>query len=429
MADRNPTAANILSSLGVKGAVSMIPEGEAPSSYAGFVPVLDKSGRLDIKFIPSRAVEDIVTPLKNVIVVDPGSAAEEQTGSIVAPFKTIDAAAAAAKPDASGRCAILLVPGRYPAFGNSMAQFSDAPSEVFFLGIGECILDTTTFNVGGLADSGSVFFKDIVEVSCVNIVNPCTVVCLGRTYLGRLEAGSGSLLKLSSEARVESTSVEHVSYLSDASRVGNDSDVPGGNVKEALNKVYGRKIRVLNVGAGDSAFSYGDSSYVDIEAESASDGDIYDLRRLEKVIVDGINKFVKKEKDIKVDTVSAESVKAALVEADSVKVKSVVMGGYKLAVDPYGFLVVVDGDVPVEPPDGVILISDSAASSYAVYAITVTNGRLHFANADMADDSGSSPDVVTELDITDSETGAEYSVKVEDGRLVLVGEGQRILIS
>ena len=429
MADRNPTAANILSSLGVKGAVSMIPEGEEPSSYAGFVPVLDESGRLDIKFIPSRAVESIVAPIKNVVVVDPGSTAVEETGSVVAPFKTIDAAAAAAKPDASGRCAILLVPGRYPAMGNSIAQFSNMPSEVFFLGIGECVLDATTFNVGGIANNGSVFFRDIVAESCVKVVNSCTVTCLGRTYFDRLEAGSGSLLKLSSEARVSSTDIERVSYLSEASRVGNGSSVPGATVKDALDRVGGRRVRILNVTADSSGFSYDSSSYADVEAESSDQREVYDLRRFEKVLIDGINRFVEKGKDISAETVTAKTVKAEVVETDKLKMDAMVLGGYKLAIDPYGYLVVADGDTPIEPPDGVILISDSAASSYAVYAITVINGRLHFANADMEDDSGSSPDVVTELDITDSETGAEYSVRVEDGRLVLVGDGQRILIS
>lgn len=429
MASKKPTAANILASLGVKGAIGMIPEGESPSSYAGFVPMLDEDGKLNIKFIPSLAVESAVAPLKNVVVVDPGSSASEETGSVIAPFKTIDAAARAAKTDASGRCAILLVPGRYPATNNSIAQFSNTPSEVFFLGVGECVLDATTFNVGGLAANGSVFFRDIMAESCVKIVNSGTVTCLGRTHFGRLELGAGSKLRLSSEARVDSTDAERVSYLSEASRIGNDSSVRGNTVKDALDRLGRRRMRVLNVTADSSGFSYDSSSYADVEAESSGQDDVYDLRRLEKVVIDGINRLVNKGKDIEAETVTAKTVKAEVVEADKLKMDAMVLGGYKLAIDPYGYLVVADGDTPIEPPSGVILISDSASSSYAVYAITVINGRLHLANADMVDDSGSSPGVVTELDITDSETGIEYTVRMEDGRLVLTGGGQRILIS
>ena len=429
MGNRTPTFANTLSSLGIRGAISLVPDGESPSSYAGFVPMLDESGRISIKFMPPLAVESVISPLSNVVVVDPGSRASGETGSVVAPFRTIGAAAAAAKKDGSGRCALLLMPGRYPAAGNSTAQFSDSPAQVFFIGVGECALGATTFNVGGLAYGGAVFLSDVSTDSCVKAVNAATVTLLGRSYVGRLEVGAESHVRLSSEARVESTDSEHVSYLSEASRVGNDSSVPGKNVKEALDRIHGRKIRILNVNAGDSGFSYDDSSYVDVEAGSTGSGDAYDLRRFEKVIVDGINRFVESGKDIKAETVTADTIKAGVVEADKLKIDAMVFGGYKLTIDPYGYLVVADGDTPIEPPDGVILISDSAASSYAVYALTVIDGRLHMANADMADDSGSSPGVVTELDITDSETGVEYAVRVEDGRLVLVGGDQRILIS
>lgn len=435
MASKKPTAANILASLGVKGAVGMIPEGESPSSYAGFVPMLDEDGKLNIKFIPSLAVESTVAPLKNVVVVDPGSSASEETGSVIAPFKTIDAAARAAKTDASGRCAILLVPGRYPATNNSIAQFSNTPSEVFFLGVGECVLDATTFNVGGLAANGSVYFKDVVVNSCVSIVNSATVTCLGRTYIGNLDVGAGSYLKLSSEATVESTNAEHVSYLSEASRIGNDSLARGGTVKDALNRLHGRKIRLFDITAGDSGFSYDSSSCLDVGASSCGGFDAYDLRRLEKVIINGINKFVKKDEDIKArtvkaETVTADTVKAGLVEADGLKIDAMVFGGYKLTIDNYGYLVVADGDTPIEPPSKVILISDSAPSDYAVYAITAVNGRLHMANADMMDSGSSSEDIVTELHVADTATGAEYVVKVVNGHLKLYDEeGNEISIS
>lgn len=430
MGNKAPTFANTLSSLGVRGAISCVPDGEAPAAYAGFVPVLDESGRLSVKFIPPLAMESVVSPLSNVVVIDPGSSASEETGSVVAPFRTIGAAAAAAKKDDSGRCALLLMPGRYPAAGNSTAQFSDSPAQVYFIGVGECALGATTFNVGGLAYGGAVFLTDVSTDSCIKAVNAATVTLLGRSYVGRLEVGAESHVRLSSEARVESTDSEHVSYLSEASRIGNDSSVPGKNVKEALDRIHGRKIRVLNVNAGDSGFSYDDSSYVDVEASSTGSGDAYDLRRLEKVIVDGINRFVERGKDIKAETVTADTIKAGIVEADKLKIDAMVFGGYKLTIDPYGYLVVADGDTPIEPPSRVILISDSAPSDYAVYAITAVNGRLHMANADMMDSGSSSGDIVTELHVADTATGAEYVVKVVNGHLKLYDEeGNEISIT
>lgn len=431
----SPTAANILASLGVKGAIGSIPEGAAPSSYAGFVPTLDENGQINVKFIPPMAAEKTVRPLNNVVVVDPGSAIAEETGSVIAPFKTIGAAAAAAKADESGRCAILLAPGTYPSAENSIAQFSDSPSKVFFMGIGECVLDATTFNIGGLAANGSVYFKDVVVNSCVSIVNSATVICLGRTYIGNLDVGAGSYLKLSSEATVESTNAEHVSYLSEGSRIGNDSLAYGDTVKDALNRLHGRKIRLFDITAGDSGFSYDSSSCLDVGASSCGGFDAYDLRRLEKVIIDGINKFVRKDVDIKArtveaETVTADTVKAGLVEADGLKIDAIVFGGYKLTIDNYGYLVVADGDTPIEPPSRVILISDSAPSDYAVYAITAVNGRLHMANADMMDSGSSSEDIVTELHVADTATGAEYVVKVVNGHLKLYDEeGNEISIT
>ena len=42
---QTPTAANIISSLGIKGAIGKIPEGAEGSSFSGFVPYLNKDGK------------------------------------------------------------------------------------------------------------------------------------------------------------------------------------------------------------------------------------------------------------------------------------------------------------------------------------------------------------------------------------------------
>jgi hypothetical protein len=92
----NPTAANIISSLGVKGATS-----EGGEGYSGYVPMLDESGKLSLSFIPQGAAAMAMPPLHDVAFVDPGSNSETPTGSIAAPFKTLSDAA-------SGASALLL---------------------------------------------------------------------------------------------------------------------------------------------------------------------------------------------------------------------------------------------------------------------------------------------------------------------------------
>ena len=448
MKPMKPTAANILSSLGIKGAIEGVPEGVGQSSLAGFVPVLDKNGQIDVKFIPSSAVELTVKPLSNVLVVDQNSAAVNETGSFVAPFKTIDAAANASRADSSGRCAILLMPGFYQATYNSIAEFSKnyhgtaLPTSVFIVGLGECVLDASVFNIGGVSANGNVFLKNLRTNSSIKIASSATVVCLGTTYVGgSIQAGAGSSVKLSSEARVAKAIVSDsnpevdlpISYLSNSSHIGNDSEVPGSTVDKALNRLGSRKIRVANITFDDSGFYFDNDSFTDLPAEEVASPsgnfDIYDLRQRQKIFVDGINRLVKLNKNIVAESVTAGTIKADLVETKKLKMDALVLGGYKLTIDPYGYLVVVDADTPITPPEGIILISDSAPGNDNIYALFVVDGRMKFYNADLVDGTDPSSEVVSELTLVDSSTGVEYTVHAESGRLILTGPDSNVVIA
>lgn len=426
-----PTAANILSSLGIKGAIASIPEGETGSSYAGFVPVLDENGRINVQFIPSSAVEASISPLGNVFIVDPNSSATEETGSVIAPFKTINAAAKALVADLSGRCALVLMPGFYSATDpNSIAEFSkdhpdvDLPTEVFIIGLGECVLGSSTFSITGLATNGTVVLQNIVASSNIQADGAMTVLCLGRTYIsGTLMAEDGATISISSESRITSISPETatLSYLSDASRIGNGSSVPGSTVKDALSYLNNRRIRLADVSFSDeSGFIFDNDVYTDVAANGEN---LYDLRQRQKVFVDGINRLMRLGDDIVVNSVTAEKVTAKLIETEKLKMNSLVLGGYQLTIDPYGYLVVAGADTPIVPPSGVILISDSAPGNSTVYALYVYNGRMHIENADTLDSSGSSDptEVVTEFTLVDSKTGTEYIVRVVNGRITIDG--------
>lgn len=99
------TSANILSSLGIKGASV-----EGGSGKSGFVPVLGSDGKLDTSVIPAERLSEelVIPPLHNVAYVSSGTSPEsEPDGSIASPFRTIGEAAERSYDS------IILTPGSY----------------------------------------------------------------------------------------------------------------------------------------------------------------------------------------------------------------------------------------------------------------------------------------------------------------------------
>lgn len=423
--DLSPTAANILSSLGVKGAAQSIPSGARGSDFAKFIPMLDENGKLNASFIPADAAQLSIPPLSDVAFVDPYTETAEfaadgitrlRVGSIVAPFKSISEAAANFSPaqDASGAkfISIVLASGRYE---DTVAQFQSTPSAVAVIGIGDCVLAASPLVLAGLSSGASVIFQGVRTSQDVTIQGVSSVTCLGRTSIGRLNVGSGTRLVLSADSRVSSTDASDIRYLSEASNVGNTSNVPGKTVDAALRRLNGRKIRIAYITEGSTGLDIG-SSCVDVTAESSGGFDVYDLSTREKAIAAAINKFIKKSKDITAETVTADKVVTDTLEAKTLEIDSILLGGYRLGLDMFGYLVVVDGSKPhPEPPDGIVLIRDTGTSGAgAVYVLGASDGRLYI---DRYESETGTP--VDALEIEDA--GETYTVTVEDGRINIQG--------
>lgn len=416
-----PTAANILSSLGIKGAT-------VSEAKPGFVPVLDANGKLSANLIPAVSVLSAVPPISDVAFVDPYTVVDagSRNGSIAAPFKSISEAAASFSPTvyaAGARCvALMLAPGEY---ADGQVAFATFPSHAYLIGLGECEFTSSAVAVSGISAGGSLFLQNIVTGSNgVSVLGASKVVLLGKTYIYTLTVESGATVMLSSDSRVESTNAAAVEYLSDASRTGNTSSVPGGTVKEALDRLDGRRVRVLNISGGNSGIGVGSSSsWIDLSAESSGAFDVYDLRSRDRIFVTAINKLFQRGNDIDADTVAAHTVEADIVKARSLQIDALALGGYSLEMDAYGYLVVVDGsDAPPQPPDTSMLIRDEVTG--ALYTIGVRSGRMYVLRVDDLSSSGSSsssssPEVPTMIDLLDSETGEGYEVTISDGRLVI----------
>lgn len=420
---KKPTAANIISSLGVKGAIAGIPAGEDAADYAQFIPVLGKDGKLSADFIPSSAVEKVVRSISNVAVVDPNTEVEEanRSGSPVAPFKSLHEAAQKVTFDSSKRCAVLLMPGKYSGDDNSYMEFDGVDSgTIAIIGIGDVELSASVLNIYGSAVSGGrVYLQNITTNNSIKVLYVGSVVCFGRTYIGKELLIGQVELQLSSEARIASTDTQTIHYLSELSYIGNTSTVPGTTAKDALDRLNARRVRISKVSLVNSRLEIESSSFEDVTAESSSGVDIYDLRQRDRVMIQGINELRDGLRNINAETVKAQRIIAEEIQVGDLKMNALTLGGFKLSVDAFGYLVVLDGDADVTPPKGVILIEDTGSSGGgAVYALSVSNGRLY-----IGDDIGNSSDseVLREFSVMDVRTGEEYVVTCVDGRLEIVG--------
>ena len=439
MAEANPkapTAANIIASLGVKGAISSIPTGEAASNYAGFLPVLDANGKLNAKFIPSEAAQISIPTLSNVAYVDPYTDVDEyaadgetrlRVGSIVAPFKSLEEAAANFAPTSDAQAgkyvAFVLAPGKYE---DTEMRFPSgkAPLSVYLIGTGDCMFasNITKFAVYGMSSASGgrqpvLFLQNIYMAGEISVSTGADAVVIGKSYIHQLTVGSGSKVSIASDCRVDSTDAGTVAFLSEDSRIGNTSGVKGATVRDAVGRLGRRKVRIANITADSSGMEVASSSYVDIP-ETSSSGDsfgVFDLRERDRVFVESINRLFARGRDIVANSVTAKTVVADVVKTKELRMDSLALGGYRLEIDAYGYLVVSDGSAtPPRPPDSVVLLRDTVSG--ALYMLGVSSGRMYIAGAD---DESSSSDPLDVMTVYDPDSGNEYAVSVEEGRLVI----------
>ena len=427
----SPTAANIISSLGIRGAT-------VGENLPGFVPVLDDNGKISVKLIPDDAAKLAVAPISDVAFVDPYTSekdAEKRTGSITAPFVSVMEAASRFVPSgyakAAGCMAFVLFPGRYT---DTLVDFPSSngfsPLSVYMIGVGECVFTSTNVSItGAFTYSGSevrspeLFLQNVVLNGVLTVSGVPNVTCLGKTFINDLElGGTGSRLYISADSRVSSTNVTKISFLSEADNVGNTSEVDGDTVEGALNTLGRRKIRVAKVSYGSTGITV-DSSVEDVSAKPDSAGyEVYDISERDRVFAQGINDILRNGKfeSITAGTIQANSISTTSLTANEINVNSFKMGGYRIQIDAYGYLVVLDEDgTAPEPPDNVVLLRD--LSNGATYVLGVSDGRMFLQIDSMANGDGSSGNAgyLDYLTVYDPESGVEYRLYVDNGRLMI----------
>lgn len=436
----SPTAANILSSLGIKGVT-------VSESKPGFVPVLGSDGKIDAALIPANAAQLAIPSLGGVAVIDPNTdvAASVRKGSMEAPFKSLAEAAEKFVPSeaayASKRIGFLLMPGKYedgsvvfsilPPADPEYGEVRWLPDYVYLIGLGECNFSSSV-TLYGIPNGKNLFLQNIVAYNAVTVMSSgVSVTCAGKTYIGTLTATGSLVLGLSSESKVESTNATKV-YLSDAFHVGNVPDpdgtdsypaVKGTTVGHALARLGHRKIRLSHLTVTSSGVDAG-SSYDDISAESAGDGyDVFDLRSRDRTLAAAINGFVRLAKKGEFATVTAGTVVADVVKTKELSISSLSLGGYKLEIDMYGYLVVAGGNAsPPRPMGSTVLIRDSVTEE--LYCLGVSDNRLYVEPVEEdSSDSSSYPYDIYILDVIDPDSGLEYELRILDGRLVISSPG------
>lgn len=352
MSDITPTYANILSSLAVKGATAV----GGSTSVAGFVPVLNANGKLDLTLIPTDQIQASlsVTPLSSVAFVDGTRASANPDGSIAQPFPTATAAAA------KGFTTLLLAAGEYSDTIINFGKISAAASTVSLIGLGPCTFTAQKLVIQGLGSRAStVILQDLTAQHEVIILGTATAVCVGRTSIPILTgstddaadptAGSTLSLSLGPLAVVASTNAKTTTYLAPTDRIGNTSDVPGATATGALNRLNVRRLKVgkFTAKAGTGLVRSGTEiiTYTTETASSGSDYDLYDLLEHENSLAFVLNGLFYKSGDAMnaaALTVTGATQTATLTATTQVTTPLLTLGSLGLTMDAAGYLIVAN---------------------------------------------------------------------------------------
>lgn len=402
----SPTAANIISSLGIKGATGSVPVGQGPSFY-GYVPILNENGKLDSSFISYESAAGSVSPFRNAAIVDCGTEIGDgnRNGSVSAPFKTLSEAASRLIPDSTGSIALIVMPGTYQDINVS---FSGSPSHVFIVCVGDVMTDNDMV-IRGIRGSLSI---QGLNISAAITVGGCSSVeFLGGTNIGSNVNIGDAIAYLSSEVSGDIASKLHaadVKWISGAYRIGFGQD--GSTVGSAIDTLSLRTIKISDISAGQDGISTVNTR--EIHAENGT----YDLTGVMGGIASAINSMFQNGKFSSIEVTGLAkigSVEATTIKTNELNMDSLLMGGYRIAIDSFGYLIVLNGsDTPPETPDGFYILIDRDTNE--PYIFGVSGGRVYLERADQESDG---PTPVDSLEINDGPN--VYSVYVEDGRLFI----------
>lgn len=334
-----PTAANVIASLGIKGASVTGGEG-----MAGYVPVLNEDGRLDgSTFDVQELAKSLdVAPLTNLAYVDYGSTHNAPTGSSLAPFKSLKDAMA----KGFGSYVIVGAPGDAENVSSSAIK-SDV---VRIFSTSETTFGNLTFT-GFKAGQTFVFWNISANTIAFSGESPCKVVFFGRGTVGSLVGAttdaknpdSYSIAELAYSAEYDIQAKKYVAserLLDTSARVANSSaEVQGTTVADATTRLGQRTITVTTFTSEKNVGLVEGTKTIEVTQGTAEGRDDYALTGAG--LAEAANSTFHKDNDSPVyQDVTAATVTATSVTATSMETDAMTLGNATLVVDADGFLVV-----------------------------------------------------------------------------------------
>lgn len=340
----SPTAANVLSSLGVNGASI-----EGGTAKSGYVPILDASGKLDISTLPmdliSARIE--VPALDNAIYVDAKAGQSGvpyvPTGSIVAPFASLREAAA------TGASGFVLVSGSDYAIDSVTMNTEDAVIK---------LSSTGSSSYGSLAfygyRPGSCFILENISVGELSFRASCScrVILTGHCTIRKIKGETADpsdpmsekylsevVIGPSAEVIDIDSSVNYVSYWTTSDRLTNSSSVVGKTVSDATDRLGQRHIRTAVFTADASGIHA--SGTQDVTAAEEDGYDCHDITESSKSLAAAANAtFYKRNDSPKFsNTVVADLAAEVAVSAPEISAESFYVNDVRMTVTD-GFLTI-----------------------------------------------------------------------------------------
>ena len=338
----NPTFANILSSLKVKGATI-----KGGSGKDGHVPILNDNGELDLSVIPISSIENSLTiqPLSKIAFVNPNDTRPDLTrdGSIALPYTSLSSAAAGNFTN------FIVVPGSY-ASATVAIMNNNGGSTVNIFGLGYTSFNGLTFT--GYSES-TVFRLYNINITGTlafdNNTQYCTLILEGDSSISSITSPDmTSPLEIYVGAHCEIGETDGnavISYLSSSSRVKNDSQhVEGDTVSDAVDILGTRKIRIPIFTADSHGLRVDSSDYEEISVPE--DDDTYSVVAIGTTLASAINGLFHKNGDSPVySNVDATNISATDINTTSITTQTLKFGTAEspkaiITVDSNNFLVV-----------------------------------------------------------------------------------------
>lgn len=318
----NPTFANILSSLRIKGASITGGTGKE-----GFVPVLKEDGTLDVSVIPVEELNSslAVPVFEGVAFVNSNDTRSgTRDGSIALPYKKLEYA-----PTSFHN--FILASGNYGT--DKLEIVNTGGSLVRIVGIGDVNFSSLTFQ--GYSE-GTVFeLYNVVVTGTLTFeenVTTSTLTLDGTSLINAVNIpneDSVAHVRLGANCKINgfSGNGEHdVEYLASTNRIANNSTVVSGDtVTIVIDKLGSRKIEIPIFTADSHGLHVDSSDYELVTADS--DRNVYSIVALGQTIADAINETFHKDGDSPYyNDVTAENITANAISTTEITTNVINLG-------------------------------------------------------------------------------------------------------